>query len=72
MPSNEKTKLRIKESEEKNSLGKRIRIQREDDLVLDEVSNAIIYLDIDVQHEHLQRKHVPKIYFGNKEDGKKK
>lgn len=70
MLSNEKTELRIKESEVNNSFGKRIRIQKEDDLILDEVSIVRICLDIDIQHEHLKQKHVPKSFFRNKDDGK--
>lgn len=37
-------------------------------MVVDEVSNIRICLDIDIQHEHLQQKHMPKSYFNNKVD----
>lgn len=70
MPLDEKIELRTEELEVKNSFGKRTRIQKENDLVLDKVLNVRICLDIDIQHEHPQQKCVPKRYFGNKEDGK--
>lgn len=53
-----------------NRFEKRVRMQIEDDLVLDETSNSIIDLDVDIQHEHIQQKHIPKSYFINKEDGR--
>lgn len=46
------------------------RIQIEDDLVLDEALNSIICLDVDIQQENLQQKHVPRSYFNNKVDGR--
>lgn len=61
---------RIEEIKEKNRFGKRTRIQIEDDLVVDEVSNEKICLDIDIQHEHLQQNNFPKSYCSNKEDGR--
>lgn len=45
----------IENFEVKNSLGKRVRRPWEDGLVLDEVLMATIFLQIDMQHEHLQQ-----------------
>lgn len=45
-------------------------MKSEDDLVFDEASNSIICFDVDIQHEHIQQKHVSKSYFFNKEHGR--
>lgn len=46
-PHDKPTEWIIEKSEVKNSFGKRTRIQMEGDMVVDEVSNAIICLIID-------------------------
>lgn len=71
MTSDEKTKSGIEKSQVKNRYGKRVRIQSGDDIVLDEAKNEIICLDIDIQQENLQRKHVHKEYFSKKVDERK-
>lgn len=50
----------------KNRYEKGERIQREDDLIFDEDPNAIICLDVFIQQENLQQKHVTEDYFRNK------
>lgn len=45
----------------KNSLGKRARRPKKDGLVMDEASKENICLDIDIQPEHLQPQHVPRV-----------
>lgn len=69
-PPDKMTKSIIEKSQVKNSFGKITRIQREGDLVVDENLNARICLDIDIQHEHLQKKHIPKSNFSNKVYGR--
>lgn len=51
MSWHEKTESRIEEYEVENIYEKRKRMQSEDDLILDETSNSIICLDINIQHE---------------------
>lgn len=67
-PPDELTESKIEKSEVKNRFRKRTKIQRKD-LVVDEVSNARLCLDIDIQHEQLQQNHIPKSYFRKKVDG---
>lgn len=53
MPSDNKIELRIERVEAKNRYGKRVRMQSENDLVLDEASNSRNFLNIGILHEHL-------------------